>query len=331
MAAERAVGRAARGREDPRDDARRLVSLAAVRARGVQRPPGAARGQDDVLGTGVAVRLPALLRAQAVAALPAARRPNAPPARPPVLRHLAAALDAAEHGPLAALVPPLRRLAPTMTWSSYGRACDGTACDGTACDGTACDGTACDGTASSGLAGPGPTLAEVVAWTTVVGPAPDGGTGSPAAHLVADDLCLGVLLQAPSSHYPLHSHPAAERYVVLAGTARARVGGREDVLAPGTVSTRGPHEPHDSTTPAAALLVLWTWHGDVTSPSRLLPAAPGTASSRGREPTTGAPPRTGAFSRTGVSPGKEASRGTGAFPSAGRGDPHSVRSRREPP
>ena len=107
----------------------------------------------------------------------------------------------------------------------------------------------------------GGTLDDVVGWADVVGP---------GAWVDADDVAVGVLVQAAASRYPLHAHPASERYVVASGLARSVVGDRPELLDPGRESVRSAGAPHSSTTAAAPLLVLWTWRGQVAEPSRLL-------------------------------------------------------------
>ena len=123
------------------------------------------------------------------------------------------------------MVPPLRAVAPSLRWTSYGGG-----------------------------------LGDTVAWATVVGP---GGWWA------ASEVAVGVLLQAPRRRYPAHLHPVDERYLVLAGEARLRVGDAERVVGPGSRSTHPAGLVHASTTGAAPLLALWTWLGPVGEPSRL--------------------------------------------------------------
>jgi len=99
-----------------------------------------------------------------------------------------------------------------------------------------------------------PDLHENMGWTEFVGP---------AAPFRSDEVCLGLTLIGPHTHYSAHRHPAVELYHVLTGAAdwsgRRRPAG--DFILHETNQT------HAMRTGAEPLLALYTWSGDVVSPS----------------------------------------------------------------
>jgi len=85
----------------------------------------------------------------------------------------------------------------------------------------------------------------------------------------ADGVHLGLTLMAPHTHYPLHSHPAVELYLVLAGNAAWRVEGRPFApQPPGALILHQSGIGHAMTTDAEPLLAVYFWRGDlVTAPA----------------------------------------------------------------
>ncbi len=152
------------------------------------------------------------------------------PKRLPACDHLDAALAAGRSGPEAGLAEALSVLTPALAWTySY-------------------------------PAGAGqPDLSAAVAFSQIVGPA---GLRS------SDRLRLGLTLIAPGTHYPSHAHPAIETYLVIAGTALWRLGAAAAAAQPpGALIFHPSGLAHAMQTGAEPLLAIWSWRGDVTSPS----------------------------------------------------------------
>lgn len=172
---------------------------------------------------------------RALAGHPVAVHPAPPrPARQPATTFLGQSLAAALSGPEAALAETIQALAPDLAWT-YGYPFDPTR----------------------------PDLGDRIAFADVLGP---GGLGP------AQDFSAGLTLIAPETLYPLHAHPAIELYVVIAGTARWRAG--QDAPRsnpPGSLILHPSGVPHATETAAEPLLALYTWRGDLASPSVFLP------------------------------------------------------------
>lgn len=104
-----------------------------------------------------------------------------------------------------------------------------------------------------------PRLAQSVAFTQIIG----------SRGLMQDDrMLMGLTLLAPQTVYPTHSHPAVEFYLVIAGTALWQAGRRQAVARPpGSLILHPSGMPHATTTEAEPMLAVFTWHGDIASPS----------------------------------------------------------------
>ena len=166
-----------------------------------------------------------------LAVWPEGREPTAPtPKRLPACDHLATALSAGLSGPEAALAEALSELAPALAWTySY--------------------------PARAGQ----PDLSGAVAFSQIVGP---GGFRR------SDRLRLGLTLIAPGTHYPPHAHPAVETYLVIAGTALWSLGDAAAAAQPsGALILHPSGMAHAMQTGTEPLLAIWSWRGDVTSPS----------------------------------------------------------------
>ncbi len=102
-----------------------------------------------------------------------------------------------------------------------------------------------------------PDLSRRVAFAQII-----GGRG-----LLNDDgALLGLTLMAPWTHYPLHSHPAIELYLVLAGSADWRLEGeRFQRKPPGALILHRGGAGHAMRTGAGPLLALWVWRGDLAT------------------------------------------------------------------
>jgi hypothetical protein len=152
------------------------------------------------------------------------------PKRLPACDHLEGALTAGRSGPEAGLAEALSALSPLLAWTySY--------------------------PARTGQ----PDLSAAVAFSQIVGP---GGFRP------SDRLRLGLTLIAPATHYPPHAHPAIETYLVIAGTALWSLGAAAAAAQPpGALILHPSGMAHAMQTGAEPLLAIWSWRGDVTSPS----------------------------------------------------------------
>jgi quercetin dioxygenase-like cupin family protein len=146
----------------------------------------------------------------------------------PITRHLHAAL-APEEGRVEDILAPLRRIAAILPWRySYTTRADA------------------------------PGLELNVAWAEFVGP---------VAPIVSDRVCLGVTLIAPHTLYPLHHHPAVETYFVLSCAATWTAAGHSKTQSPGAFILHPTNVGHAMRTWAEPLLAVYTWSGDIHSPS----------------------------------------------------------------
>jgi len=102
-----------------------------------------------------------------------------------------------------------------------------------------------------------PSLSATIAFAQIVGPR--GLRDDASVH-------LGLTLLAPHTHYPLHSHPAVELYLVLSGTAAWRVSGHPfEPRPPGSLILHESQIGHAMETSSEPLLALYTWRGDLTT------------------------------------------------------------------
>jgi len=103
-----------------------------------------------------------------------------------------------------------------------------------------------------------PGLDGAMGWAELVGP---------AAPWHSKRVCFGLTLIGPHSHYLPHHHPAVELYHVLAGTAAWTAAGITRVQPPGAFILHPAGQVHAMRTDAEPLLALYSWSGDVVSPS----------------------------------------------------------------
>jgi mannose-6-phosphate isomerase-like protein (cupin superfamily) len=166
-----------------------------------------------------------------LAVWPEGREPTLPAAKQlPACDHLGAALAAGRSGPEAELAEALSALSPALAWT-YGYP------------------------ARTGQ----PDLSSAVAFSQIVGP---------VGFRRSDRLRLGLTLIAPETHYPPHVHPAIETYLVIAGTALWGLGAaRGRPQPPGALILHPGGMAHAMQTGTEPLLAIWSWRGDVTSPS----------------------------------------------------------------
>ncbi|HLO76207.1 MAG TPA: dimethylsulfonioproprionate lyase family protein [Magnetospirillum sp.] len=103
-----------------------------------------------------------------------------------------------------------------------------------------------------------PGLERDMAWAEIVGP---------AAPFRNSQVCLGLTLIGPHTHYPAHRHPAVEAYRVVNGTARWTAGDRAAPQQAGALILHPSELSHAMLTGAEPLLAVYSWTGDVDSPS----------------------------------------------------------------
>lgn len=99
-----------------------------------------------------------------------------------------------------------------------------------------------------------PDLHLNMGWTEFVGP---------AAPWRSDEVCFGLTLIGPDAHYADHRHPAVELYHVLTGLAEWSGHWRR----PGDFILHDSNQIHAMRTGDEPLLALYSWSGDVHSPS----------------------------------------------------------------
>ena len=82
------------------------------------------------------------------------------------------------------------------------------------------------------------------------------------------EIHVGLTLIAPHVVYPAHRHPAVELYLVISGTALWQSGNVEPAMKPpGSIILHPGNVVHAMTTFEEPLLAIWTWRGDLVSPS----------------------------------------------------------------
>jgi len=103
-----------------------------------------------------------------------------------------------------------------------------------------------------------PGLAAAIGWAEIVGP---------LAPFRSDAVCLGLTLIAADSFYPPHRHPAVELYHVLTGHPEWTAGADMRIRGPGAFILHQSETIHAMRTDQEPLLAIYTWTGDVVSPS----------------------------------------------------------------
>jgi mannose-6-phosphate isomerase-like protein (cupin superfamily) len=153
----------------------------------------------------------------------------------PVCRHLAEALSLAKDGPAADLAEAIAALAGKLCWVQ-----------------------------NPNYVHDSKLRAFVADYAYVKIAGPDGMVLSP-------DTALGLLLIGPKNHYPAHSHPAEEIYMVVAGEAEWQRGGAPwQLQPPGSVIHHEPKVIHAMRTAAQPLLALYAWRGEISTAARLV-------------------------------------------------------------
>jgi quercetin dioxygenase-like cupin family protein len=89
----------------------------------------------------------------------------------------------------------------------------------------------------------------------------------PAAPFRSGEVCLGVTFLAPGTVYPAHRHPAVELYRIVAGRPQWTVEDETHQREPPTIILHQSGAVHAMTTEGEALLAIYSWTGDIVSPS----------------------------------------------------------------
>ena len=146
----------------------------------------------------------------------------------PVCRHLEATLDMAEAGPASPIAAAIRPLASALGWRHR-----------------------------YDVDHKLPNFSRNYAHAEIVGP---------PGPVFSQDLRCGLILQAPQTLYPTHSHTAVELYLVLGGTAEWQRG-TEPWLPrpPGTFILHSSGIGHAMRTGEQPMLALFAWHGVLKS------------------------------------------------------------------
>lgn len=103
-----------------------------------------------------------------------------------------------------------------------------------------------------------PGLENEMAWAELVGP---------AAPIKSDKVGFGLTAIGPHTHYLAHMHPAVELYKVVLGTALWTAEGKASERLPGTFILHPSNVVHAMRTGEQALLAIYSWTGDIVSPS----------------------------------------------------------------
>ena len=103
-----------------------------------------------------------------------------------------------------------------------------------------------------------PGLEDSMAWAELIGP---------KAPILSDAVGFGLTLIGPRTHYRPHRHPAVELYAVIAGTAIWTADGIAAPKPPGSFILHPENVVHAMQTGDEPLLAVYSWTGDIVSPS----------------------------------------------------------------
>ncbi|HEY0329642.1 MAG TPA: dimethylsulfonioproprionate lyase family protein [Rhodopseudomonas sp.] len=103
-----------------------------------------------------------------------------------------------------------------------------------------------------------PGLDAAMGWAEIVGP---------EAPFRSAEVCFGLTLIGSDTFYRPHRHPARELYHVLAGNAAWTAAGSTATRAPGDYILHSEDMIHAMRTGREPLLAIYSWTGDVVSPS----------------------------------------------------------------
>ncbi len=181
----------------------------------------------DPAGTGAAARAE-ISRVEPRLAAATAPPEALQPTDHPLTRHLQAVLDlATDQAPQIAAA--LRPTADRLPWR-YGYAPRGDA----------------------------PGLDGAMGWAELVGP---------LAPIVSREVCFGLTLIGPHTYYPPHRHPAVELYRIVVGHSTWTAGSTTTPRAPGEAILHARNVVHAMRTDTEPLLAIYSWTGDIETPS----------------------------------------------------------------
>jgi hypothetical protein len=103
-----------------------------------------------------------------------------------------------------------------------------------------------------------PELESAMGWAEIVGP---------AAPFVSNEVGFGLTLLGPRVYYPPHRHPAVELYRIVVGRPHWTVGAATSIHGPGEAILHHSDVVHAMRTEKEPLLAIYSWTGDVESPS----------------------------------------------------------------
>lgn len=103
-----------------------------------------------------------------------------------------------------------------------------------------------------------PGLDAAMGWTELIGP---------LAPIVSREVCFGLTLIGPHTHYLPHRHPAVELYLILVGHPHWTVGSTTSSRTPGEAILHDSNVVHAMRTTGEPLLAIYSWTGDVDTPS----------------------------------------------------------------
>lgn len=122
-------------------------------------------------------------------------------------------------------------------------------------------------------------LSNQIEWYQILqgdGIEPSLATGLTAGQLAgqiglvpSDSARAGLFLLSPDLYYPLHQHGAKEFYLVVSGSLTLQHGreGTPFHVGPGEISVTPSNRVHALSTGDAPCLIIYTWIGEVESPS----------------------------------------------------------------
>lgn len=103
-----------------------------------------------------------------------------------------------------------------------------------------------------------PGLEGAMGWAELIGP---------LAPVVSHEVCFGLTLIGPLTYYPPHRHPAVELYRIVAGHPQWTVATDTAPRRPGDAILHPSNVVHAMQTDEQPLLAIYSWTGDVDTPS----------------------------------------------------------------
>lgn len=103
-----------------------------------------------------------------------------------------------------------------------------------------------------------PGLEGAMGWAELIGP---------LAPIVSREVCFGLTLIGPHTHYLPHRHPAVELYRIVIGHPQWTVGSTISLRAPREAILHDSDVVHAMRTADEPLLAIYSWTGDIETPS----------------------------------------------------------------